>query len=94
MAYISKYDTKFLTFMNRKYQQFNAFEYFDDYILWLYYDFCNKDEELYYKTLEKDLWEYVDFQNGKERDNRDTLQSRWEDEKANIRTARESKANL
>jgi len=80
MAYISKYDTKFLTFMNRKYHQFNAFEYFDDYILWLYYDFCNKDEELYYKNLEKDLWEYVEFQNGKERENREKLLSGWKDE--------------
>lgn len=90
MAYISKYDTKFLTFMNRKYHQYNAFEYFDDYILWLYYDFCNQDEELYYKTLEKDLWDYVEFQNGKERDNRDKLVSRWESEETNTRTTTEN----
>lgn len=72
--YISKYDTKFLTFMNRKYHQYNVnFEFFDDYILWLYYYFCKKNEESYYKQLEKDLWDYVEFQSGKERDKRDKV---------------------
>lgn len=82
MAYISKYDTKFLTFMNRKYKKFKVnFEYFDDYILWLFYDYFGENEKLYYKQLEKDLEEYSNFQTGAERDNRGKLDSRWEDEK-------------
>lgn len=72
MRYISKYDTKFLTFMNRKYKKYRVqFEFFDDYILWLYYEFVKKSDSLYYKQIEKDLWEYVEFQSGKERENRE-----------------------
>lgn len=82
MAYISKHDTKFLTFMNRKYVKFNInFESYDDYILWLYYDYFGTNDSLYYKQLEKDLWEYVDFQSGKERDIRDKLTGRWKNDK-------------
>lgn len=74
MSYISKYDTKFLTFMNRKYKKYNVnFEFYDDYILWLYYDLFDMNDSLYYKCLEKDLWEYVEFQSGKERDKRDKI---------------------
>ena len=86
MPYISKFDTKFLTLMNKKYKEYNvSFEFFDDYILWLYYDFYKKDVEKYYKQLEKDLWEYVDFQSGKERDKRDRLTSNEEYAKGNNR---------
>lgn len=83
MGYISKYNTKFLTLMNRKYKKYNVnFEFYDDYILWLYYDLYNTNVVKYYRQLEKDLWEYVEFQNGKERDKRDKLDSRWEVEKS------------
>lgn len=72
MKYVSRYDTKFLTFMNRKYKDYKVqFEFFDDYILWLYYDLFKKSDSLYYKQIEKDLWEYVEFQSGKERQNRE-----------------------
>ena len=71
MPYISRYDLRFLTLMNRKYNK--EFVYFDDYIMWLYYEFVNENEEKYYKTLEKDLWDYVDFQSGKERDLKDRV---------------------
>lgn len=78
MSYISKLDTKFLTFVNRKYSNYNVFfEFWDDYILWLYYDLYNKNEELYYHQLEKDLWEYVEFQSGRERDKRGKLNDNW-----------------
>ena len=86
MSYISRFDTKFLTLMNRKYKKYNVnFEFFDDYVLWLYYDFYKKDIEQYYKQLEKDLWEYVDFQSGKERDKRDRLTVNEEYAKGNNR---------
>lgn len=79
MAYISKYDTKFLTFVNRKYNLFRVnFEFFDDYVLWLYYDYFKKDEESYYKQLECDIMEYSNFQTGKERDKRGRLNDDWE----------------
>lgn len=81
MGYISRYDTKFLTFMNRKYKKFKVkFEFYDDYILWLYYDYFGKNERLYYKQLEKDLWEYVDFQSGKEKEKRGKLNGNWEED--------------
>lgn len=81
MSYVSKYDTKFLTFMNRKYRKYHVkFEFWDDYILWLYFDLYKMNDKLYYKNLEKDMWEYVEFQSGKERDKRDKLTSRWENE--------------
>ena len=51
--------------------------FFDDYILWLY-DLYNSDELRYYYRLEKDLWEYVEFQSGKERDKRGKLDGNWE----------------
>lgn len=75
MGYISKYDTKFINFVNRKYK--SDFEFFDDYVLWLYYDYFNMNEEKYYKQLEKDIYEYSDFQTGKERDKRGKL-NEWE----------------
>lgn len=71
MGYISKYDRTFLSYMNRKYNKYNTeFEFFDDYILWLYYQYCKENEVKYYKQLEKDLWNYVEFQSGKERNMR------------------------
>jgi len=74
MMYISKYDTKFITFMNKKYKEFGVkFEFYDDYILWLFYDYFKGNEKEYYVQLEKDLGEYSDFQTGKERDNRGRL---------------------
>ena len=64
MSYVSKYDTKFITFLNRKYG--TNFSYFDDYILWLY-DKKSHDKEKYYNQLESDMWEYSDFQTGSQR---------------------------
>lgn len=79
MGYISKYDTKFITFVNKKYKQHNVlFEFIDDYRLWLYEDYCVYDSIEYYKQMEKDLQEYSDFQTGKERDKRGKLDDNWE----------------
>ena len=64
MGYISKVDTKFITFVSRKYDR--AFDYFDDYAVWLYEYKSNNDE--YYAQLEMDLWEYSDYQTGTPRD--------------------------
>lgn len=65
MAYISKYDTKFITFVNRKYS--TSFDYFDDYGVWLFEKVKQNDEEYYYE-LENDLMEYSNFQTGLPRD--------------------------
>lgn len=79
MGYISRYDKKFISFMNKKYRVYNVnFEFIDDYRMWLYYDFLNENEVEYYKQLEKDLAEYSDFQTGKERDKRGKIESGWE----------------
>lgn len=70
MGYISKYDNKFINFINRKYAKYNTeFRYFDDYIVWLYYKFCMCNEEFYYKKLEDDIWQYSDWQTGSPREN-------------------------
>jgi hypothetical protein len=66
MGYISKLDTKFITFINRKYG--TTFKYFDDYIVWLY-KAKNDNKEHYYTQLEKDIWEYSDYQTGTPRSN-------------------------
>lgn len=71
MAFISKYDLRFLTLMSRKYNK--NFDFFDDYILYLYYNVFKMNDGRYYHQLEKDLEEYVVMQNGKERDLRGTL---------------------
>lgn len=68
MSYVSKYDTKFLTFMNRKYRNYHVkFEFWFDFILWLYYELNKMNDIKYYKNFKKDKWEYVEFQSGKER---------------------------
>ena len=70
MGYISRYDRTFLSFMNKKYKKYKVnFEFFDDYILWLY-ELYDSNELNYYRELEKDLWDYVEFQSGKEREKR------------------------
>ena len=79
MAYISRYDRTFISFVNRKYKTYNVlFEFIDDYRLWLYEDYCVYDNVRYYKQMEKDLQEYSDFQTGKERDKRGKLDDNWE----------------
>lgn len=67
MGYISKYDTTFINFVNKKYKK--CFRYFDDYILWLYYKKLQCNEVMYYRTLEKDLWAFSDWQTGTPREN-------------------------
>lgn len=70
MSYISKYDTKFITFINRRYKRYKvSFTYFDDYILWLFYKLCKCDEKYYYSKLEKDIWDFSDWQTGSPREN-------------------------
>lgn len=79
MGYISKYDRTFLSFISRKYNDYRVrFEFFDDYVLWLFYDYSKENEEFYYRQLEDDLKDYVKFQNGKERDWRGRLNGDWE----------------
>ena len=78
MGYISRYDRTFLSFMNKKYKRYKVnFEFFDDYILWLY-ELYDSNELNYYRELEKDLWDYVEFQSGKEREKRGKLNDDWE----------------
>ena len=62
MAYISKYDTKFITFVNRKYNM--NFDYFDDYIVWAFDVLCKENETKYYTLLEQDIMDYSNFQTG------------------------------
>ena len=77
MSYISKYDTKFVTFINRRYKRYKvSFEFFDDYILWLYYTLCKSNSKLYYKKLENDLWAYSDWQTGTPRE-KEKLSNDW-----------------
>lgn len=71
MSYISKINTNFLNYMNKKYREYDIkFEFWDDYALWLFYDYKKENSQKYYKQLEKDIWEYVEFQIGAERTKR------------------------
>lgn len=79
MGYISKYDNKFVNFVNKKYIKYNTeFRYFDDYIVWLFYKFCRCNEEFYYKKLEEDIWQYSDEQTGTPREN-EKNNNRWKE---------------
>ena len=73
MSYISKYDTKFITFVNKKYNK--NFKFFDDYILWLFYK-RSSSEGIYYRMLEKDIWDYSDMQTGTPREH-ERLNDNW-----------------
>lgn len=69
MGYVSKYDTKLVTFLNRRYKRYKVrFKNFDDYILWLFYYLCRSNETFYYSKLEKDVWAYSDWQTGSPRE--------------------------
>lgn len=56
MNYLGKFDIRFMTFINRKYNK--KFKEFSDYTYFLYED--NKEE--YYYRLENDVEEYVKWQ--------------------------------
>lgn len=69
MGYVSKYDRTFISFINRKYQKNKVdFKTWDDYALWLYYKICKCNTDFYYRKLEKDVWEYSDWQTGSPRE--------------------------
>lgn len=69
MGYKSKYNRTFISFLNHKYARHKVeFETWDDYVMWLYYKQCRCDKNLYYKMLEKDTWEYSDWQTGSSRE--------------------------
>lgn len=58
----------FINYVNKKYKEelknsnTNLFVHFDDYILWLWYEKFNKNDELYYSRLEDDMMEYSNIQ--------------------------------
>ncbi len=69
MGYISRYDLTFITYVNRKYRPYGVlFKCFDDYIMWLYYDFFKENRDLYYGQIEEDMMEYSNGQTGSARD--------------------------
>lgn len=56
MNYLGKFDIRFITFVNRKYNK--RFRTFDDYSQALY----EKNHNDYYYNLERDIKEYVKWQ--------------------------------
>lgn len=59
----------FIDFVNNKYKKkisksfrSKKFTTWDDYALWLYYVYCQKNNGFYYSKLEDDLKEYSDIQ--------------------------------
>lgn len=59
----------FLHWANVKYKKImgwhpkdSRFREFDDYAVFLWYDYCKKDDEKYYEALENDFREYNDIQ--------------------------------
>lgn len=81
MGYISKYNRTFISFVNQKYSQYKVnFANWDDYVIWLYYKHCMCNTNVYYKMLEKDIWDYSDWQTGSARE-QEKLQKneRWKE---------------
>lgn len=69
MGYISKINLTFINFVNRKYRKHKVFfRCFDDYILWLYYDYLGSNKDLYYAQLEADMMAYSNNQTGSARE--------------------------
>ncbi|MFA5407680.1 MAG: hypothetical protein WC343_02800 [Bacilli bacterium] len=56
----------FVAFVNKKYSQ--LFKCWDDYALFLYFDYLFENDDKYYAEMEKDLWEYSDMQVGGDKD--------------------------
>ncbi len=59
----------FVDFASRKYKGYiskafrsKRFTTWDDYALWLYYEYCDKNLSFYYSQLEDDLKAYSDMQ--------------------------------
>ena len=59
MEFISKYDTSFIKYINRKDNK--KFKNFDEYSLFLF-ELKGNDEVYYYYELEQDIKEYSDYQ--------------------------------
>lgn len=64
MSYLGKFDIRFMTFVKKKYGV--RFKTYDDYITYLY-DFLRANDrrfsnESYYIQLEKDIEEFVEWQ--------------------------------
>lgn len=63
MGFVSRYNFKTIVYMNQKYKSYNViFESFDDYIMFLFYNLCKRDEKKYYSKLEDDFIEYSNWQ--------------------------------
>lgn len=60
MNYLGKFDVRFLTYLHQEYG--TKFKDFDEYINYLYYEKCVKNDELYYETLEEDVRGFVIWQ--------------------------------
>lgn len=67
----------YINFLNRKYRKIFGlkdnvvlFYNIDDYVLFLFYDYFNKDEEKYYYRIEEDITEYSNIQQGIKKRNR------------------------
>ena len=65
----SKKKITFIQYMNKKYakelnypERTHLFEHFDDYIMWLWYEKFNRNDEEYYSRLEDDMMEYSNMQ--------------------------------
>ena len=62
MGRLNKQST-FVSFMSHSYRRHQVvFHFIDDYLLWLYEEFCNYNETMYYQTLEEDIVKFCEFQ--------------------------------
>lgn len=53
MSKLGKFDIRFITFVNKVYEK--RFKNFDDYIQFLFYEFCEEDTEKYNIILEENI---------------------------------------
>lgn len=69
MAWVSKYDTTFIIYVDRKFNK--RFVNYDNFSYWLYYDRNKENKEDYYIELEQIFKEYSDWQTKKVKENRE-----------------------
>lgn len=60
MKYLGKFDIRFMTYVKQKYAV--KFKSFDEYINYLYYEKCLKNDNFYYEVLESDIRGFVEWQ--------------------------------
>lgn len=69
MGWVSKYDTTFIIYVDRKFNK--RFANYDNFSYWLYYEKNKENKDDFYVELEEIFKEYCDWQTKKVKENRE-----------------------